>query len=104
MKTIGLVIFSCFVINSTAYASPSASHDIPHRIITQHTKINLNQVDAAHLVHSFKGIGKKRAEAIIQYRKTHGAFHSIMELSKVRGFGPTFVHKHRAQLEAAYTL
>ena len=36
---------------------------------------------------TIKGIGKKKAEAILQYRKEHGAFRTKEELLQVKGIG-----------------
>ncbi len=44
------------------------------------------------------GIGEKRAEAIVQYRKKHGAFESIEELACVDGISAEQVETLRAYL------
>ena len=67
-------------------------------------KINLNSADVNTLMHSIKGIGAKRAEAIVQYRKTHGVFKSINDLSLVRGFGKTFIKSHAKQVEERFVV
>lgn len=60
------------VVHTNANASVSAAIDI--------NRANLNTL--THV----KGIGKKRAKAIIQYRKKHGDFKSLDDLSKIKGF------------------
>lgn len=72
-------------------------------IIEQH-KIDLNKATIAELTGSFKGIGKKRAEAIIVYREAHQGFKSIEELAEVKGLGARFVEKNREQLIALYSI
>lgn len=67
-------------------------------------KINLNTATLATLTGSFKGIGKKRAEAIIAYRDSHHGFKSIDELAEVKGLGAHFVNAHRDALNEVYTL
>lgn len=47
--------------------------------------IDINHADLKNLGH-IKGLGKKRAKAIIQYRKQHGEFHTLNDLSQVKGF------------------
>jgi comEA protein len=47
-------------------------------------KININMASAYDLV-GIKGIGEKKAQAIITYRKAHGPFKSLDELKNVHG-------------------
>ena len=54
-------------------------------------KINLNQATAASIAHRVKGIGDKRAQAIITYREQHHGFSALNELANVRGIGKNFV-------------
>lgn len=47
-------------------------------------KININTADSAQL-QTLSGIGEVRAQAIISYRETYGAFQSIEEIKNVSG-------------------
>jgi len=67
-------------------------------------KIHLNKADVTALTKSFKGIGKKRAEAIVSYRETHGSFKSVEDLAQVRGLGKQFVSSHLTQLQAVFDI
>jgi competence protein ComEA len=58
--------------------------------------ININSADAATLATGLKGIGLKRAQAIIDYRTQHGPFKSADELALVKGIGPAAIAKNRA--------
>ncbi|HEV8715279.1 MAG TPA: ComEA family DNA-binding protein [Candidatus Binatia bacterium] len=49
-------------------------------------KVNINTADQATLV-SLKGVGKKRAQAIIEYREKNGPFKTVNDLTKVKGIG-----------------
>ena len=48
--------------------------------------ININTATMEEL-QTIKGIGKKKAEAILQYRKVHGAFRTKEDLLQVKGIG-----------------
>ncbi|XOV79150.1 MAG: ComEA family DNA-binding protein [Aestuariibacter sp.] len=48
--------------------------------------VNLNFATVKQL-QALPGIGKKKAEAIIQYREENGSFSSTEELTRVKGIG-----------------
>jgi len=60
--------------------------------------VNINTADAATLSRELKGIGAKRAQAIVEYRKAHGPFKSADELGLVKGIGPSAIEKNRADI------
>jgi competence protein ComEA len=57
--------------------------------------VNINTADAASLSRELKGIGIKRAEAIVEYRRKFGPFKSADELALVKGIGPAAIQKNR---------
>ena len=67
-------------------------------------KIDLNKADAQALSKSIKGIGPKRAEAIVKYREEHGNFKSIENLAEVKGIGNQFVKKHLSELQKVFAV
>ena len=56
---------------------------------TSETQINLISINTADLnaLLQIAQIGKKTAQAIIDYRRQYGLFHSLEELMKVKGIG-----------------
>lgn len=58
---------------------------------------NINTADMLTL-QQLKGIGRKRAKAIITYREQHGNFASLDDLIQVPGISHQTVHKLQAQL------
>ena len=60
--------------------------------------VNINTADAATLQRELKGVGAKRAQAIVDYRKAHGPFKSADELALVKGIGPAAIEKNRAYI------
>jgi competence protein ComEA len=57
--------------------------------------VNINTADAATLSRELKGIGMKRAQAIVDYRSKNGPFKSVDELTLVKGIGPAALAKNR---------
>lgn len=68
------------------------------------SKVNLNKADAKHIAKKVKGIGQKRAEAIVAYRESHGPFKDLNALSEVKGISKRFVKKHLTEIESSYSL
>jgi competence protein ComEA len=59
--------------------------------------VNVNTATKEELT-TVKGIGEKRAQEIIDYRKKNGDFKSIDELEKVPGIGPGTMKQIRSQV------
>ena len=55
--------------------------------------ININQADAGEL-QLLKGIGPKKAQAIIDYRQKHGPFQRPADVVRVKGVGPKTLQKN----------
>ena len=62
--------------------------------------VNLNTATQAEL-EAVKGVGPAKAKAILAYRVKHGAFRSVGDLDKVKGFGPASVGKLKKQFIVA---
>ncbi len=92
-----ILVLSCAFLANSSHANTY----VPATSSLQVTqKINLNRASVQELTHAVKGIGKKRALAIIQYRQKHGNFKTITDLAGVRGIGLRFIQMHRAELDA----
>jgi competence protein ComEA len=59
--------------------------------------VNVNTATKEELT-SIKGIGDKRAQEIIDYRKKNGDFKSVDDLEKVPGIGPGIMKQIRSQV------
>ena len=57
--------------------------------------VNINTADAGAIAAALSGIGPSKAEAIVAYRKEHGAFKSADELTHVKGIGQKTLEKIR---------
>ncbi|MDG1820450.1 MAG: helix-hairpin-helix domain-containing protein [Methylophilaceae bacterium] len=75
MKNLILAVFIALSLSLNAFAT-----------------VNINTATKAEL-QTLKGIGANKADAIIQYRKDHGNFKSVNDLSHVKGLGPKIIKK-----------
>ena len=81
-KLLGLLLVTLMLWGNVVWAAP----------------VNINAADATTLAASIKGVGEKKAQAIVQYRKEHGPFRSVDELANVPGIGSKTVENNRANL------
>lgn len=79
MKTIRIVCtILALTISAFAYASP----------------VNINTADAQAISKNIKGVGLKKAQAIIAYRDKNGPFLKVDDLTKVKGIGNKLLEKN----------
>lgn len=104
---IRVLIFACCLLlgaNYQAHANP-ASPSVPQVSTTSalsaqpqaepRLKLDLNQVTLAEL-EQLKGIGPKKAQAILEYRQQVGGFQRVEDLIQVKGIGPALLETHKA--------
>jgi competence protein ComEA len=80
MKKLLLALIMCLALAGTAAAV-----------------VNINTATKEELT-TIKGIGDKRAQEIIDYRKKNGDFKSVDELERVPGIGPGTMKQIRSQI------
>jgi len=61
--------------------------------------VNVNSADAETIAEELKGIGLKKAQAIIEYRTKNGDFKTIESLTEVKGIGLKTVEKNRENIQ-----
>jgi competence protein ComEA len=61
-------------------------------------RVNINTADAATIDRVLLNIGPSKAEAIVAYRKAHGAFRSAEQLALVKGVGLKTIEKNRDRI------
>jgi competence protein ComEA len=104
-------IFSAFVVAAVAFSysafaadtpaipaavKPAASAAKPAAVIPQEV-ININTADVQTLT-KLKGIGAKKAEAIVAWRKANGAFKSVDQFAAVKGIGEKTLENNRKSI------
>lgn len=83
MKTIRIfVTFLALTLSAFVYASP----------------VNINTADAPTLSKNIKGVGMKKAQAIVNYREKNGKFNKIEDLMKVKGIGVKLLEKNTGSI------
>lgn len=60
--------------------------------------VNINQADAVEIASALQGIGQKKAEAIVEFRKLNGEFESVDQLTQVKGIGEKLVSTLRGDI------
>lgn len=65
--------------------------------VNAYAVVDLNKATQSEL-EAVKGLGPAKAKAIITYREKQGAFKSVDDLDKVKGFGKATVDKLRPEL------
>ena len=60
--------------------------------------LDINRASAEEIATALKGVGIQRARAIVAWRKAHGPFTRIEQLTEVKGIGPATVEKNRQRI------
>lgn len=87
-------------IGNMAFAADTTATATDEPATTQQVatgKLPINSATAEQFM-ALKGIGKKKADAIIAWRTEHGGFKSLEELAEVNGISERFVSEHQAEL------
>ena len=80
-----LILAFGFIFSASVFAGP----------------VDVNIADAATLAANIKGVGLKKAAAIVAYREANGPFKKIEDLVKVKGIGVKLLEKNRVNIQIA---
>ena len=104
MKNIlSAIVFAALTFSSLAFAAdtptkpftaPAASAAKPAAAVEA---VNINTADAQTLT-KLKGIGVKKAEAIVAWRKANGNFKSVDQFADVKGVGAKTLEANRKSI------
>ena len=84
MKTFAIILKSLVLSLLLAWSALAAD------------KVNINTADAAAIDAALVNIGPAKAQAIVEWRKQHGAFKSIEQLGEIKGIGQRTLERNRA--------
>ncbi len=60
--------------------------------------VNINKASAEQIAQALKGIGVKKAQAIVMYRKQHGKFKKSADIVAVKGIGASIYKSNRKDI------
>ena len=106
-------VVTFLVFSSTSYAVSPVVTDKPSvaaektampakaaastKVVAQQEAININTANAQTLT-NLKGVGPKKAEAIIAWRKANGGFKTVEQFADVKGIGSKTLEANRKNL------
>ncbi|MBD9512398.1 ComEA family DNA-binding protein [Pseudomonas sp. PDM22] len=79
----------------TAAEAPAPVAKAP---VSQVEAVNINTASVEELQKSLKGIGKVKAQAIVDYRTSNGPFTTVDQLLEVKGIGKGTLDKNRDRI------
>lgn len=82
---VNLMLVLMLAFSQAAFALPEGS-------------VNVNTAGAEQLAQILDGVGRARAQAIIDYREQYGEFKSVEDLLDVRGIGPNVLEDNRDKI------
>lgn len=84
---------------STAFAVENAPAAKPAKaeVVAPKNIVNINTADVQELT-KLKGVGEKKAEAIIAWRNENGGFKTVDDLLEVKGIGEATLEANRASI------
>ncbi|MGE6650297.1 competence protein ComEA [Shewanella colwelliana] len=98
MSFLGVLVAAALMVAPALAAEKVTPQSEVSKTLTQMEAVNINTASAEQLT-QLKGVGESKAQAIIEYRKAHGGFKNLDELTQVKGIGPKLLEQNRASLK-----
>ncbi len=101
MKVLSLKALTCALLTSISLLNTNlafAEPKVTSEVVEVQKMVHLNNSTIDDLV-TLKGIGHKKAQAILIYREQAGAFKSIQDLTKVKGIGEKVLADNKDRLK-----
>ncbi|WP_429022355.1 ComEA family DNA-binding protein [Aeromonas allosaccharophila] len=94
-KLSAVILLACLpLFSQPVLAADKAAPKQTTTVAKEGGKLNINTATLAELT-SLKGIGDKKAQAIVDYREKQGKFTSVDQLADVNGIGPATLEANR---------
>lgn len=94
-RLINIVIAVVFTICLCIPAFSFAEVKSPPTNVEAASKVSINHATESELI-KLKGIGVKKARAIVDYREKNGAFISLDDLANVKGIGTKIIKENQS--------
>ncbi len=103
MQHVSKILFYCLIFTLSSFSFADSVKEKSSEIKSQsiadkaNFRIDINTADVNDLS-LLKGIGKKKAQAIVEYRNINGVFTSVDDLLKVNGIGKQILNINKKML------
>ncbi len=101
MKVLSLKALSCALLTTTLLFNANsvmAEPTVTNEAVVIQQVVYLNESTIDDLV-TLKGIGHKKAQAILAYKEQIGAFKSLQQLTEVKGIGEKVLKDNKERLK-----
>ena len=96
MKIKYVIVSALFLLTTSVFAQTASEKN--QMTMEQIQTVNINSAGVQELTKVLDGIGKEKATAIVDYRKTHGKFTEMKQLIKVEGIGRKLIEKNKKKI------
>ncbi len=97
-----VLVFAIFVLSFISFtAHVSAAEVKPKTAAVEQVQkvVNINTASAQQLSEILKGIGLKKAEAIVSWRQQNGKFTTVDQLLEVKGIGEKALTLNKSKIK-----
>ncbi len=98
MKNLLIAVLASLIAFSSQVEAKD-SKNVKAKVEQQITQVKLNSASAEQLAKHLKGVGLKKAKAIVALREKLGGFKRVEQLLDVKGIGETTLEKNRKILK-----
>lgn len=87
-------IFAVCLSFASVFALPALAEPTQAPVVS----VNINSASADEIAEVLQGVGQAKAQAIVDYRETNGAFSSIEGIAEVKGIGEATLAKNQERI------